>query len=95
MIGNLDYIRGYQNANTETHNVLVDPAHIGAITDDGSGAIRCIQYYVLDAFSGVNGSIYNSAGYDALTEAQWKDEYEQIVKDAQEKAAKAVEDAAI
>jgi hypothetical protein len=80
-IGGLSYIRGYQNDRTETHNVLVDPAHIGAVPDDSTGAIRCIQYYVLDAFSGVNGSIYHSSAYGKLTDDQWTEEKEQIIKD--------------
>jgi len=88
-VGGLDYIKGYQNSGTETHNVLVDPAHIGAVPDDRSGAIRCVQYFVLDAFSGVNGSIYHSSTYGKLTDAQWEEEKAAIIKEFGElKAAK-------
>ena|SRR3990167_2152421 len=79
-IGGLDYIRGYQDDHTATHNVLVDPAHVGAIPDDNTGAIRCIQYYVLDEFSGVNGSIYNSSKYAQMTDDQWATEKAEIIK---------------
>lgn len=80
-IGGLDYIKGYQGGNTETHNVLVDPAHIGAVPDDHTGAIRCMQYFVLDAFGGVNGSLYHSSAYAAKTDIQWEEEKAEILKE--------------
>jgi len=79
-IGGLDYIRGYQGSGTETHNVFVDPAHIGAVPDDHTGAIRVIQYFVKDAFSGVNGSIYHSSTYASQTDKQWSDYRAEIIK---------------
>ena len=66
-----DYIKGYQYGDTETHNTLVDPMHIGAVPYPDGGAIRVKEYYTLDAFSGVNGSIYHSSTYAAMTDAQW------------------------
>lgn len=80
-IGGLTYIKGYQNQGTETHNTLVDPMHIGAVTDDGSGALRVIQYYTLDAFSGVNGSIYHSSTYAAQVDSEWETQKQEIIKE--------------
>jgi hypothetical protein len=81
-VGNLDYIKCYQNCGTETHNILVDPAYIGAVTDDGSGALRVKEYFVLDAFSGVNGAIYHSSHYGAITDAAWDEERKIILAEA-------------
>lgn len=61
--GNLDYIRGYQSEGTVTHNVFVDPMNIGAITDDGSGALRVLEYFVHSSFAGVNKGVYHSSTY--------------------------------
>lgn len=69
--GNLDYIRGYQGNGTETHYTFVDPMHIGAFTDDGSGAIRVLQYFTYDSFAGVTKSIYHSSTYAALVDEEW------------------------
>jgi len=68
--GGLTYIRGYQHSGTETHNILVDPMHIGAVPFAGDGAIRVKEYFVLDAFSGVNGAIYHSSTYAKQTDAR-------------------------
>lgn len=91
-VGGLYYIKGYQNSGTETHNVLVDPAHIGAVPDCSSGAIRCVQYYVLDAFSGVNKSIYHSSGYASITDEEFKKMKEELAKEYSAEAKKKVED---
>lgn len=80
-LGLIDYIKGYQTEGTETHNCLVDIAHIGGVTDDGSGAIRVLQYYVLDAFSSINGSIYHSSTYGKMTDDQWEEEKAAILKE--------------
>lgn len=80
-VGGLDYIRGYQNDGTCTHNVFIDPAHVGAIPDDRTGAIRCIQYFVADEFSGVNGSIYHSSKYAAQTDSEWAADRAKIIKE--------------
>lgn len=84
----LDYIRGYQGSDTVTHNVFVDPAHIGAVPDDSTGAIRCIQYFVHSSFAGVNGSIYHSSEYAAKVDAQWAIEKAEILKTYGELKAK-------
>lgn len=87
-VGGLDYIRGYQRDGTSTHNVFIDPAHIGAIPDDRTGAIRCLQYFVADEFGGVNGSIYHSSKYAAQTDAEWSAERAKIIKEYGEFKAK-------
>lgn len=80
-VGGLDYIRGYQHSDTSTHNVFIDPAHVGAIPDDHTGAIRCLQYFVADEFSGVNGSIYHSSKYAAQTDTEWAAERAKVIKE--------------
>jgi len=80
-VGGLKYIQGYQKSGTVTHNVLVDPMHIGAIVglgDGDDGAMRVKQYFVLNAFDGVNSRLYNSSRYAQLTDA----EYDSMLKRA-------------
>lgn len=85
--GNLDYISGYQNGKDRvTHNVFVDPSLIGAITDDGSGALRVKEYFVHSSFAGVNRSIYHSSKYAALTDAQWAEMRAEAIKNAEERS---------
>ena len=79
--GGLDYIRNYQTSGTETHNILVDPMNIGAVPDDNTGAIRVLEYFVLDAFSGVNGSIYHTSKYAAQTDEAWEKHRESVIKE--------------
>jgi hypothetical protein len=67
-VGNLNYIQGYQQSGTETHNVYIDPMDIGAITNDGSGAMRVLRYFVHSSFEGVNRGFYHSSKYAALTD---------------------------
>ena len=69
-IGGLKYIAWYSG---EIHNIFVDPMHIGAVPDDVDGAIRCKQYFVHSSLVGVNGSIYHSSTYAAMTDAEWDD----------------------
>mgnify|MGYP003642153893 CR=1 FL=1 len=69
-IGGLMYINCYSG---EIHNIFVDPMHIGAVPDDDTGAIRCKQYFVHSSLVGVNGSIYHSSSYAAMTDAEWDD----------------------
>jgi hypothetical protein len=75
--GGLKYISGYGG---EIHNVFVDPMHIGAVPDDCTGAIRCLQYFVHSSLAGVNGSIYHSSTYAAKTDAQWAEDRKEAVK---------------
>ena len=69
-IGGLKYIACYSG---EIHNIFVDPMHIGAVPDDDTGAIRCLEYFVHSSLAGVNGSIYHSSTYAAMTDEQWTD----------------------
>jgi len=89
-VGNLDYIRGYQNQGTATHNVFIDPMDIGAITNDGSGAIRVRRYFVHSSFYGINRGFYNSSQYAALTDAEYDKMVEEAVDAANAEAAAAV-----
>ena len=68
--GGLKYISFYSG---EIHNIFVDPMHVGAVPDDQDGAIRCLEYFVHSSLSGVNGSIYHSSTYAAMTDEQWAD----------------------
>lgn len=83
-VGNLDYIRGYEGGDTVTHNVFVDPMHIGAITDDGSGALRVLEYYVHSSKAGDNRGIYHSSTYAAMTDAQWEVMKEEAMANSEE-----------
>jgi hypothetical protein len=66
--GGLEYINRISG---EIHNIFVDPMHIGAVPDDNTGAIRCLQYFVHSSLAGVNGSIYHSSTYAAKTDEEW------------------------
>ena len=68
--GGLKYIAFYSG---EIHNIFVDPMHIGAVPDDETGAIRCLQYFVHSSLAGVNGSIYHSSTYAAKTDEEWEE----------------------
>jgi len=87
--GGLKYISGYGG---EIHNVFVDPMHIGAVPDDSTGAIRCLQYFVHSSLVGVNGSIYHSSTYAAMTDAEWDKMREEAVALSIEKAKKLKEE---
>jgi hypothetical protein len=78
--GNLDYIRGFQSTGTVTHNVFVDPSNIGALTNDGSGALRTLEYYVHSSFAGVNRSMYHSSDYAKQTDNAYAKIYEEAVQ---------------
>jgi len=77
-VGGLKYIAWYSG---EIHNIFVDPMHIGAIPDSLDGAIRCLQYFVHSSLVGVNGSMYHSSSYAALTDEQWEEMKEDIIAD--------------
>jgi hypothetical protein len=87
--GGLKYISGYAG---EIHNVFVDPMHIGAIPDDHTGAVRCLQYFVHSSLAGVNGSIYHSSTYAAMTDAEWDKMREEAVVLSMEKVQKLEEE---
>lgn len=81
-VGNLDYIRCFQRPGTVTHNIYIDPMDIGAITDDGSGALRVLRYFVHSSFAGINKGYYHSSRYAAITDAA----YDKMVQEAIEAA---------
>lgn len=90
-VGGLSYIKGYQNDGTVTHNIFIDPMHIGAVCDveNSDGALRVKQYFVHSSFKGVNKNLYHSSDY-----AKWTDaEYDAYVREVVEKTALAKEDA--
>lgn len=83
--GNLDYIAQYsRQPGVETHEVFIDPMNIGAITDDGSGALRVLEYFVHKSKAGENRGIYHSSKYAAMTDAQWEIMKAEAVKNAQQ-----------
>lgn len=90
-VGGLNYIKGYQNAGTVTHDIFIDPMHIGAIVNSSDCALRVKQYFVFRSHAGVNRNIYHSSNYSALTDA----EYDRMVMEAVAKTqeARADEDA--
>lgn len=92
-VGNLDYIRCYQNPGTVTHYVFVDPMHVGAVTDDGTGALRVLSYFVYSSFKGVTRSIYHSSSYSAVTDAEFKVEMAKIQAELKETADTLVDEA--
>lgn len=91
-VGNLDYIHGYQHIGTETHYTFVDPMHIGAVTDDGSGALRVKQYFTYDSFAGVTKSIYHSSTYAALVDEEWAKVRAEAIEATNKLKAELVED---
>jgi hypothetical protein len=76
-VGGLKYISGYSG---EIHNVFIDPMHVGAVPDDGDGAIRCKQYFVHSSLAGINGAIYHSSQYAKITDAEFDKMVEEAVK---------------
>ena len=76
-VGGLKYIAWYSG---EIHNVFIDPMHVGAVPDSSDGAIRCLQYFVHSSLAGVNGSMYHSSAYAALTDQQWEDMKDEIIE---------------
>lgn len=85
-VGNLDYIRGYQGSNAVTHNTFIDPMHIGAITNDGSGALRVLEYFTHSSKAGENRGIYHSSTYAKMADAQWASIKLEIAEEAKKKA---------
>jgi len=84
-IGGLSYIHGYQNEGTVTHNILVDPADIGAVCniDHSDGAMRVKRYFVHSSFAGVNKNIYHSSKYAAMNDAEYRKSLEEVVTKTQ------------
>ena len=80
--GGLNYIKGYQGDGTVTHNILIDPADIGAIVGLGygsDGAMRVRKYFVHSSFSGPNKNIYHSSKYAAMNDLDYAKSLEAVV----------------
>lgn len=84
--GNLDYIRSYQNSGTATHDILVDPMHIGGFSGNGDGALVTKEYFVSRYFQGVNKSLYHSSDYAAWTDALFAQSVQEVVAKEQKNA---------
>ena len=84
-VGGLKYIAWYSG---EIHNVFIDPMHVGAVPDSQDGAIRCLQYFVHSSLAGVNGSMYHSSTYAALTDEQWEEMKEEILEEHTDRVEK-------
>lgn len=84
-VGNLDYIRGFQNNGTITHYTFVDPMDIGAIPCDRVGAIRVKRYYTYGSFMGVTRSLYHSSHLAAITDKEFDAMVQKAVQDTLDK----------
>lgn len=85
--GGRTYIQGYTNyTGAVTHEVFICPSDLGAVTDDGSGALRVLKYYVHKSNAGINRSIYHSSKYAAMTDAEWDTIREEAIKATEAKA---------
>lgn len=87
--GGLMYINHYSG---EIHNVFVDPMNVGAVPDDNTGAVRCLEYFVHSSLVGVNGSIYHSSTYAAKTDEEWEKMRAEIMKENSSKIAQITEE---
>ena len=88
---NLDYIRSYQNEGTVTHYVFVDPMDIGAVVQDGTGALRVKSYMVYASFTGVNSGIYHSSTYGQLKDEEYAKMVEEAVAKSRDEAQELAE----
>jgi hypothetical protein len=92
--GGRTYIKGYTGSGKVTHEVFIDPSDLGAVTDDGSGALRVKRYYVHKSNAGINRSIYHSSKYAAMSDLEWDDIRTEAIKATEAKAEEAKELAA-
>jgi hypothetical protein len=56
---------------------------IGAITHDGSGALRVRKYFTHSSNAGINRSIYHSSKYAAMNDAEWDEFRKEAIKAAE------------
>lgn len=71
-IGGLRYIKHYQDDDTITLNVFVDPMHIGAMDNSGNGALRVLKFFPHSALTGITQNLYHSSSYAKLTDAEYE-----------------------
>ena len=90
-LGGLTYIQGYGGKTNLLLNCFVNPMHIGAFTDDGSGAIRVLEYFVHSANFAPNKNLYHESDYAKRGEDLWAKLREEAIENS-EKAIKALKD---
>jgi len=98
-VGGYYYVEGYGGRTSLLVDCLIDPAHVGAITDDltantgrkGDAAMRVLEYYVTGTHFAVNKSMYHPSAYAELLDKEW-DEYKAKAIEAAEKNALEVSD---
>ena len=91
-VGGLNYIHGYQNDGSVTHNVLIDPADIGAIVGLGygnDGAMRGLRYFVYSTMSSVNKNIYHGSTYAAMGDKLYTERLAEVVAATEAKKTEA------
>jgi hypothetical protein len=76
--GNILYVKGWETPETETHNILISLADVGAVTSNSN--LRVLRLYILDAFSGINGSLFHSSTYRKYTDEKWSDYRDEAIK---------------
>lgn len=90
-MGGLSYISGFSNGSEAvTHNILVDPMHIGAVVGLGygnDGAMRVKQYFVHSSLAGVNKNIYHSSTYASITDKEYGNMLKKITEETALKGA--------
>lgn len=91
--GNLDYIRSYQTPGTVTHYVFVDPMDLGAVVQDGTGALRVKEYMVYASFTGVNSGLYHSSSYGELKDAEYEKMVQEVATKTRDEAMSAAQEA--
>lgn len=87
-VGGLRYIKNFQGADTITLNVFVDPADIGGIDHDGTGALRVKRFFPHSALEGVTQNLYHSSEYAKTTDAEFAKLVEEAVAVSQQDVAK-------
>lgn len=70
--GGLSYIKGFQQTETVTHNIFVDPADIHTVRLNQDGVMTVKRYFVHSSFAGPNRGIYHSSTYAAINDAEYK-----------------------
>lgn len=84
-LGGRAYIQGYGGKTNLLLNCFVNPMHIGAFTDDGSGAIRVKSYFVHSACFAENKSFYNESTYLEHSNKEWEDIRAEAIKESESK----------
>lgn len=87
-LGGRQYIQGYGGRTEYLLNCFVNPMDIGAFTDDGSGAMRVLSFFVHSAAFAENKSFYNESEYLAYSSTEWDNIRSESIKQSEEKIAK-------